>query len=75
MLVKAFAVVVVVCAGFGHSASAHGIAGNRYFPGTLTFDDPAVADESPTEISSFKHPAGDGTNVIDTAIESSCPGS
>ncbi len=27
------------------SASAHGIAGNRLFPGTLTFDDPAVADE------------------------------
>lgn len=27
------------------SAHAHGIAGNRYFPGTLTFDDPAVADE------------------------------
>jgi hypothetical protein len=27
------------------SADAHGIAGNRYFPGTLTFDDPAVADE------------------------------
>ena len=24
------------------SAYAHGIAGNRYFPGTLTFDDPAV---------------------------------
>jgi hypothetical protein len=22
------------------SADAHGIAGNRYFPGTLTFDDP-----------------------------------
>lgn len=27
------------------NAFAHGIAGNRYFPGTLTFDDPAVADE------------------------------
>ena len=27
------------------SSEAHGIAGNRYFPGTLTFDDPAVADE------------------------------
>ncbi len=27
-------------------AEAHGIAGNRYFPGTLTFDDPAVADEA-----------------------------
>jgi len=24
---------------------AHAIAGNRYFPGTITFDDPAVADE------------------------------
>ena len=28
------------------SAHAHGIAGNRYFVGTLTFDDPAVADEA-----------------------------
>jgi len=27
------------------NALAHGIAGNRYFPGTLTFDDPSVADE------------------------------
>ena len=26
-------------------AHAHGIAGNRLFPGTITFDDPAVADE------------------------------
>src|SRR5499427_2367184 len=29
-----------------HQASAHGIAGNRYFDGTLTFDDPSVADEA-----------------------------
>ena len=28
-----------------HSADAHGIAGNRFFVGTLTFDDPSVADE------------------------------
>ena len=28
------------------SAHAHGIAGNRYFDGTLTFDDPSVADEA-----------------------------
>ncbi|WP_407167438.1 hypothetical protein [Bradyrhizobium sp. ORS 111] len=27
------------------AAEAHGIAGNRYFAGTMTFDDPAVADE------------------------------
>ena len=26
-------------------ATAHGIAGNRLFIGTLAFDDPAVADE------------------------------
>lgn len=38
---------------------AHGIAGNRYFPGTLTFDDPAVADELILpNFSSTKHPLG-----------------
>jgi hypothetical protein len=26
-------------------AWAHGIAGNRFFPGAMLFDDPAVADE------------------------------
>jgi hypothetical protein len=26
-------------------AEAHGLAGNRFFPGTLAFDDPAVGDE------------------------------
>ncbi len=26
-------------------AQAHGIAGNRLFPGTLSFEDPAVMDE------------------------------
>lgn len=28
------------------SAEAHGVAGNRYFDGTLTFDDQAVADKA-----------------------------
>ena len=27
-------------------AEAHGLGGNRYFVGTMTFDDPAVADEA-----------------------------
>jgi hypothetical protein len=46
-------------------AHAHGIAGNRFFPGTLTFDDPAVADESILPlISSAKHP-GEGGDVVD----------
>jgi hypothetical protein len=48
-----------------HSAHAHGIAGNRFFPGTLTFDDPAVADEAIVpNFSSSKHP-GEGGDVVD----------
>src|SRR6516165_4833561 len=52
-------------------ANAHGIAGNRYFPGTLTFDDPAVADEAIVPLySTLKHPAdvGDGS-VVDNSFE------
>jgi hypothetical protein len=36
----------LVAAPLSQTAYAHGIAGNLYFPGTLTFDDPAVADEA-----------------------------
>ena len=53
-----------------HAAYAHGIAGNRFFPGTLTFDDPAVADEAIVPLySTFKHPAevGDG-DVAESAF-------
>jgi hypothetical protein len=46
------------------SAEAHGIAGNRYFPDTLTFDDPAVADELILpNFSSLAHP-NDNENVV-----------
>jgi hypothetical protein len=31
---------------WANTAAAHGIDGNRYFAGTITFDDPAVADEA-----------------------------
>jgi hypothetical protein len=52
-----------------HSAHAHGIAGNRFFPGTLTFDDPAVADEAILpSFSSSKHP-GDGGDVVDNRFD------
>ena len=50
-------IVVMAILGVAHSAHAHGIAGNRFFPGTLSFDDPAVADESILPLfSSSKHP-------------------
>src|ERR1700730_15357218 len=49
-------------------AYAHGIAGNRFFPGTLTFDDPAVADEAILpNFSSLNHPDGGG-DVTDNRI-------
>jgi hypothetical protein len=50
------------------SAHAHGIAGNRYFPGTLTFDDPAVADELVIGWSSLKHPTQDGSLATDDTV-------
>ena len=34
---------IVVAPLIGTHTDAHGIAGNRYFDGTLGFDDPAVA--------------------------------
>ena len=44
--------------GIASAAHAHGIAGNRLFPGTLAIDDPAVADELVMPgFSSFKHEA------------------
>jgi hypothetical protein len=43
------------------AAFAHGFAGKRFFPATLTTDDPFVADElSLPTISTIKTPAGDG---------------
>jgi hypothetical protein len=54
------------------AAQAHGIAGNRYFPGTLTFDDPAVADELILPNASYSaHPASIGDTVYDTTVAAS----
>jgi len=44
-------------------AEAHGIAGNRFFVGTLTFDDPAVNDELSSKFSALKRNAPGGTAV------------
>jgi hypothetical protein len=52
------------------SAHAHGIAGNRLFPGTLTFDDPAVADEFAILPTYRQHPLDgqSGFNVLDKSL-------
>jgi hypothetical protein len=44
-------------------AEAHGIAGNRFFVGTLTFDDPAVNDELSSTFSPLRHAAPGGAAV------------
>jgi len=49
-------------------AQAHGIVGNRVFPSTLAFDDPAVMDELVLPaVSRLKHPR-EGTDVTDDRI-------
>jgi hypothetical protein len=56
MLVRSVVIAFTLFAS-AHPPHAHGIAGNRYFVGTLTFDDPAVADEAILpDFSSLNHP-------------------
>jgi hypothetical protein len=50
------------------AAAAHGIAGNRLFPGTLSIDDPAVSDEFALTPSSVNKRAADGTGVTDLGV-------
>lgn len=67
-MISRYAALPAILLGLCQPAFAHGIAGNRFFPGTMAFDDPAVADEAilPT-FSSSKHPGEDG-DVIDNQI-------
>ena len=50
------------------AASAHGIAGNRYFDGTLTFDDPAVADEAILPLYSHPQYPTQDSNVVENRL-------
>ena len=60
--------IAAVVIAISHAAHAHGIVGNRVFPGTLAFDDPAVMDELILPaVSRLKHP-GDGADVVDDRI-------
>jgi len=50
-------------------AHSHGIAGNRFFVGTLTFDDPSVADEAIVpDFSTLNRPV-DGGNAVDDRFD------
>ena len=49
-------------------ATPHGIAGNRYFAGTMTFDDPAVAEELILPNFSYLEYPAQGSNVAENRI-------
>ncbi len=52
------------------SVSAHGFAGARFFPATLTTDDPFVADElSLPTLQTFHAPDSGGTREFDVSID------
>ena len=69
---KAAAVIGLIAFSDGalvqRPVEAHGISGNRLFPGTSAFDDPAVADELIIEATRLRHPAEDGNPVTDTSL-------
>jgi hypothetical protein len=52
-----------------HSVGAHSIAGNRFFVGTLTFDDPSVADEAIVPNFSTLNGPVEGGNATDNRFE------
>ena len=59
-----YAVMALSLFSSAHSADAHGIAGNRFFVGTLTFDDPSIADEAIVpNFSTLNHPVEGGSAV------------
>jgi len=63
-------IVVAGLLAWNQPAGAHGIAGNRFFPGTMTFDDPAVADEFSILSSGSNHPldSSGGPDVLDNSV-------
>jgi len=63
------AAILLACQAYlQHTAEAHGISGNRFFPGKMAFDDPAVADELLFELSQQQRPGDDGDPVRDTSL-------
>ena len=64
----------LVCAGCEFSVTSrvysHGFAGARFFPATLSTDDPFVADElSLPTVSTIRTPEGGGTRETDISVD------
>jgi hypothetical protein len=67
-LIASAARTAATIAAYCYGAQAHGIVGNRVFPGSFAFDDPAVMDELLFGFSSLRHPE-DGTDVFDRQVD------
>jgi hypothetical protein len=67
MKTSATILVTAILAGT-QAALAHGIAGNRYFDGTLTFDDPAVADEAILPLYGHSQYPTQDSNVVENRL-------
>jgi hypothetical protein len=52
-----------------HPTTAHGFAGDRFFPATLTTDDPFVADEGSLPTLSTIRPAGEDAREFDVEFD------
>ena len=72
-LVRPASALIALLAGLTvnpHQTDAHGFAGQRFFPATLTTDDPFVADEmSLPTLQTFHTPEGGGTREFDVSVE------
>jgi hypothetical protein len=61
--------IALALAMASEQAHAHGVAGNRYFVGTMTFDDPAVADEAVVPFYTYLPQPEQGSQVVQNQID------
>ncbi len=68
--IPVFVALLASLAALPHPAGAHGFAGARFFPATLTTDDPFVADEmSLPTLQTFHTPDDGGTREFDVSFD------
>jgi hypothetical protein len=65
---KTVLLIAIATVADHRTAAAHAIAGNRYFVGTITIDDPAVADEAILPVVSTLNSPVEGGNATDDRI-------
>jgi uncharacterized membrane protein len=69
-ITRQIALAILLSLGFALPASAHCVVGNRFFPATLTVDDPCVADElSIPTIAGFKNGDDPSAQELDISGE------